>query len=328
MGNISSEHGNHAAAQLLQFDAVLDMDDPLPSRDNMLKLGMGWNMTLADLHARPSPAELPPLQQMGLQAEQVLPRLRELNAVDEEVYAQARAMAAVDGAWLAEVKVLLDAERARQPGPDADELPTEPGSSLLGGAAAGSNASEQSSGVERQQPQAAGSIKGADAAAAVAGPEQGERAAGGLATEEAAKPGVLLQLRHVEQHSEMQRQQGARKEWQQVPLMHEPLLKQEPDASSRLLLAEQAEQMEIDLLQLHAPQLRKYSPQQRHEPSHGHSLSSAQLARQVLSQISKGGDTRKCGYFGAWVPKESILGMHPHVPGTAHSDADSSPGVS
>jgi hypothetical protein len=112
LGNITAAHALHAAAKLLQYDVVLDLDDAGKARDRLLRLGMGWQATLSDMHARPKLGD--PLGRLMLLQKDVVPRLRELHQHDTFVYAEAQLMSQVDGAWLAEVEQLITQHQRQQ----------------------------------------------------------------------------------------------------------------------------------------------------------------------------------------------------------------------
>jgi hypothetical protein len=112
VGIITERHARHAVAKLLHFDIVLDLGDRDAAKEQIMRLGMGWQATLSDLRARPSTGS--PLGRMGLKPEEVLPLLRDLNTHDALLYRQAQLMYRVDGAWLAEVEQLVDGEQGSQ----------------------------------------------------------------------------------------------------------------------------------------------------------------------------------------------------------------------
>jgi hypothetical protein len=100
---------------------VLDLDDAGEARDRLLRLGLGWQATLSDMHARPKLGD--PLGRLMLLQKDVVPRLRELHQHDTFVYRQAQLMSEVDGAWLSEVEQLIKqhAQHGMQRGDTASE---------------------------------------------------------------------------------------------------------------------------------------------------------------------------------------------------------------
>jgi hypothetical protein len=103
-GAISAAHAQHAVAKLLAFDMVIDLQQPAWQQDALLRLGLGWNGSLAQTHERAGGQQA---ERSGLWAGRLVARLRESNAQDEAVYHNGAAMAALDAGFFAAAAELV-----------------------------------------------------------------------------------------------------------------------------------------------------------------------------------------------------------------------------
>jgi hypothetical protein len=104
-GAVDASHARHAVAKLLAFDLVLDLAQARPQQDALLRLGLGWNASLAGVHERRGTGRI---GRIGLRAEQVLPLLARWNVHDAEVYRHGEAIAQLDARFLQAAAGLLD----------------------------------------------------------------------------------------------------------------------------------------------------------------------------------------------------------------------------
>lgn len=111
-GSIKAQHAQHAAAKLLGFDIILDLDQSQQQQDQILNLGLGWEGSMADAHERRSVRKI---ERTGMRSADVLPSLQAWNAHDQEVYRHGSAMAQLDAIFFATAAGAVQSQAERYP---------------------------------------------------------------------------------------------------------------------------------------------------------------------------------------------------------------------
>jgi hypothetical protein len=103
-GAVDAAHARHAAAKLLSFDIVLDLQQEAEQHSALVRLGLGWGGSLARTHERAGDGRI---ERLGLQPRQVLPLLERVNVHDSAVYRHGAAIAELDARFFVQTARLV-----------------------------------------------------------------------------------------------------------------------------------------------------------------------------------------------------------------------------
>ncbi|GLC51959.1 hypothetical protein PLESTB_000567200 [Pleodorina starrii] len=102
VGGIGSEHVKVARRLLLQFDLVMDLDAGEEAADLAMRQGLGWNVSLSELHVRTSSQTFAKLHysKEDCPNEELLRLLLPRQEPDRQLYSTGRTLAFLDGVFL------------------------------------------------------------------------------------------------------------------------------------------------------------------------------------------------------------------------------------
>jgi hypothetical protein len=109
-GSIQAEHQRYAVAKLLTFDVLLDLNSSRVQQDQVTRLGLGWDLSLGDVHDRQGTAQLGS-GPGGLDGATVLQHVANWTTHDQVLYRHGSMMSQLDAQLWSEA-----AEAIRQAG--------------------------------------------------------------------------------------------------------------------------------------------------------------------------------------------------------------------
>ncbi|GIL48514.1 hypothetical protein Vafri_5021 [Volvox africanus] len=141
VGDIGREDVEVARRLLLQFDLVLDLDAGSEAVDLAIQQGLGWNLSMFELHVRSSSSALSKLNysKEDCPNHELLQTLRTRQNPDRVLYSTGRTLALLDGVFLGMARALglRPGELAAKEAPAGVSAPgDEPGCGLMRPAAA------------------------------------------------------------------------------------------------------------------------------------------------------------------------------------------------